>query len=136
MFDILVYGLSVAICGMLTVFAALIILIGLVKALEKCVSGEALELFKEKVGAKVAARFRGQVTEAAPAAVQNVAANNDELVAVITAAVAAMLEAEAAAGGAAVEEAPKGFVVRSIRRISNAPAWNRAGREEQVYSRM
>ena len=136
MFDILVYGLSVAVCGMLTVFAALVILIGLVKALEKCVSGEALELFKEKVGAKVAARFRGQVTEAAPAAVQSVAANNDELVAVITAAVAAMLEAETAAGDAAVEEVPKGFVVRSIRRISNAPAWNRAGREEQVYSRM
>ena len=136
MFDILMYGLSVAVVGMATVFLGLIILIGLVKALEKCVSGEALELLKEKVGAKVAARFRGQVTEAAPAAVQNVAANNDELVAVITAAVAAMLEAEAAAGGAAVEEAPKGFVVRSIRRISNAPAWNRAGREEQVYSRM
>ena len=138
MFNILVYGFSVAICGMLTVFAALVILIGLVKALEKCVSGEALAFFMEKVGAKVKARFRNDEVNApaaAPAAVE--AANNDELVAVITAAVAAMLEAEAAAGGeAAAEEAPKGFVVRSIRRISNAPAWNRAGREEQVYSRM
>ncbi|MBR2942471.1 MAG: OadG family protein [Clostridia bacterium] len=135
MFNILVYGLSVAVCGMATVFAALVILIGLVKALEKCVSGEALAFVKEKVGAKVQARFRSEVSApvAAPAAQ---AENNDELVAVITAAVAAMLEAEAAAGGAAVEEAPKGFVVRSIRRISNAPAWNRAGREEQVYSRM
>ena len=28
------------------------------------------------------------------------------------------------------------IAVRSIRRINNAPAWNRAGREEQVYSRM
>ena len=135
MFNILVYGLSVAVCGMATVFAALVILIGLVKALEKCVSGEALAFVKEKVGAKVQARFRSEVSApaAAPAAQ---AENNDELVAVITAAVAAMLEAEAAAGGAAVEEAPKGFVVRSIHRISNAPAWNRAGREEQVYSRM
>ena len=34
------------------------------------------------------------------------------------------------------EENATGFVVRSIRRINNAPAWNRAGREEQVYSRM
>ena len=34
------------------------------------------------------------------------------------------------------EENTTGFVVRSIRRINNAPAWNRAGREEQVYSRM
>ena len=37
---------------------------------------------------------------------------------------------------AAGEENTSGFVVRSIRRINNAPAWNRAGREEQVYSRM
>ena len=34
------------------------------------------------------------------------------------------------------DENTTGFVVRSIRRINNAPAWNRAGREEQVYSRM
>jgi hypothetical protein len=27
------------------------------------------------------------------------------------------------------------FVVRHIKRVNNAPAWNRAGREEQVYSR-
>ena len=27
------------------------------------------------------------------------------------------------------------FVVKHIKRINNAPAWNRAGREEQVYSR-
>ena len=49
--------------------------------------------------------------------------------AVIAAAVAMAMEA-------AGEENTTGFVVRSIRRINNAPAWNRAGREEQVYSRM
>ena len=52
-----------------------------------------------------------------------------ELIAVIAAAVAAAMEASG-------EEEPTGFVVRSIRRINNAPAWNLAGREEQVYSRM
>ena len=52
-----------------------------------------------------------------------------ELIAVIAAAVAAAMEAAGA-------EEPTGFVVRSIRRVNNAPAWNRAGREEQVYSRM
>ena len=134
MFDILVYGLSVAVCGMLTVFAALIILIGLVKVLEKFVAGSALSLVKGKAGAKEAARFRNE--SEAPAAAQEAVKDNGELIAVITAAVAAMLEAEAASSGAAVGEAPKGFVVRSIRRVSNAPAWNRAGREEQVYSRM
>ena len=44
--------------------------------------------------------------------------------------------AVAAAMEQAGEENTTGFVVRSIRRINNAPAWNRAGREEQVYSRM
>ena len=29
----------------------------------------------------------------------------------------------------------KAFVVRSIRRVG-IPAWNRAGREEQIYSRL
>jgi len=27
------------------------------------------------------------------------------------------------------------FVVKHVKRIHNAPAWNRAGREEQIYSR-
>ena len=49
--------------------------------------------------------------------------------AIIAAAVAAAMEQSG-------EENTTGFVVRSIRRINNAPAWNRAGREEQVYSRM
>ena len=59
-----------------------------------------------------------------------------ELLAVITAAVAAMLGAEMAQ--AAEPEAPisDGFVVRSFRRVGSAPAWGRAGREEQVYSRL
>ena len=55
--------------------------------------------------------------------------HDDELIAVIAAAVAAAMEQ-------AGEENTTGGVVRSIRRINNAPAWNRAGREEQVYSRM
>ena len=36
---------------------------------------------------------------------------------------------------ASVWEGQNGFVVRHIRRIHNAPAWNRAGREEQIYNR-
>ena len=69
---------------------------------------------------------------AAPAPVAEEAVeetDDDELIAVIAAAVAAAMEQ-------AGEENTTGFVVRSIRRINNAPAWNRAGREEQVYSRM
>ena len=36
---------------------------------------------------------------------------------------------------AAVWESPNGFVVRHVKRVSNAPAWKRAGRDEQTYSR-
>lgn len=123
MFAILKYGLSVAVVGMLTVFVALIILIALIKGMEK---GIAAITGKKKIDNSV----NGAKPEVTPMVVQTTEVGGDELVAVITAAIAAVMEAEG------VEAAPNGFVVRSIRRISNAPAWNRAGREEQVYSRM
>lgn len=47
-----------------------------------------------------------------------------EVIAAITAAIAAVWQKDA------------GFVVRRIRRIHNAPAWNRAGRDDQIYSRL
>ena len=42
---------------------------------------------------------------------------------VITAAVAAMMGEG------------NGFTVRRVRRVTNTPAWAKAGREEQIYSR-
>ena len=50
-------------------------------------------------------------------------ADDSELIAVISAAVAMMMEDGSA------------FTVRRVRRVQNAPAWQKAGREEQVYSR-
>ena len=119
---ILKYGLSVAAVGILTVFVALIILIGLIKVMEIVVGG---------VTKKKAAPAPAPAAPAPAPAVEETAEEKDEgeLIAVIAAAVAAAMEA-------AGEEEPTGFVVRSIRRVNNAPAWNRAGREEQVYSRM
>ena len=117
---ILQYGLSVALVGIGTVFVGLIILIALIKLMEIVMSSA--------TGKKKAAA-------PAPAAPASVAeepveeTDDDELIAVIAAAVAAAMEQSG-------EENTTGFVVRSIRRINNAPAWNRAGREEQVYSRM
>ena len=139
MFDILVYGLSVAVCGMATVFLALIILIGLVKGLEKFTNGEIASLVKSKLADKL-----GAVAPQQPAKSSSIPTLDDaELFAVITAAVAAVMEEEAKVVAAAAPTAeaaaqvkPASFVVRSIRRVNNAPAWNRAGREEQVYSRM
>ena len=122
MLSILRYGLSVAAVGILTVFVALIILIGLIKVMEIVVGS---------VTKKKAAPAPAPAAPAPAPAVEEAAEEEDEgeLIAVIAAAVAAAMEA-------AGEEEPTGFVVRSIRRVNNAPAWNRAGREEQVYSRM
>lgn len=117
--SIIKYGLSVSLVGISTVFVGLIILIALIKILE-IVMGSVN-------GRKKPEEAPAAVSEA-PVVEEIVEEEDDgELVAVIAAAVAAILEAEG-------EET--GFVVRSIRRINNAPAWNRAGREEQVYSRL
>ena len=122
MFAILKYGLSVAVVGIMTVFVALVILIGLIKAMELVIGG---------VTKKKAAPAPAPAAPAPAPVVEETAEEEDEgeLIAVIAAAVAAAMEASG-------EEEPTGFVVRSIRRVNNAPAWNRAGREEQVYSRM
>lgn len=117
---ILQYGLSVALVGIGTVFVGLIILIALIKLMEIVMASA--------TGKKKAAAL----APAAPAPVAEEPVeetDDDELIAVIAAAVAAAMEQSG-------EENTTGFVVRSIRRINNAPAWNRAGREEQVYSRM
>ena len=118
--SILKYGLSVSLVGIGTVFVGLVILIGLIKVLEIVMKN-------------TAGKTKAETPAPAPAPVVEEAAeeetDDDELIAVIAAAVAAAMEATGA-------EDASGFVVRSIRRINNAPAWNRAGREEQVYSRM
>ena len=111
------YGLSVALVGIATVFVGLIILIGLIKLMEMIMTG----------GRGRERRPKAPAPAAAPAPVAEEAVeetDDDELIAVIAAAVAAAMEQ-------AGEENTTGFVVRSIRRINNAPAWNRAGREER-----
>ena len=117
------YGLSVAAVGILTVFVALVILIGLIKVMELVINGASKK--------KTAPAPAPTAPAPAPVVEETVAEEEDEgeLIAVIAAAVAAAMEASG-------EEEPTGFVVRSIRRVNNAPAWNRAGREEQVYSRL
>ena len=48
----------------------------------------------------------------------------EQLIAVLTAAVSAVWDGDGT------------FVVRRVRRIQTSPAWQKAGREEQIYSRM
>ncbi len=111
----LTFGLSVTILGMVVVFVGLIVLILCVKAIS-LISGTKAP----KQAAVPPAQHCVTVSSVSQAAAQG---PSPEVVAAITAAIAAMWQGET------------GFVIRHMKRIHNAPAWNRAGREEQTYSR-
>ena len=128
MFSILTYGLSVALVGMGTVFCGLVILIGIIKGMEKVLPKITAGDFSLKnLSAPKAAK-----TEAPAIVIQTANVNDDAVVAAISAALMTVIEEEVKANPA---KAKNTFVVRSIGRIGT-PAWNRAGREEQVYSRL
>lgn len=101
---------------MIVVFAGLVLLIGFITIL-----GVAA---KERKKPAPKAEQKAE-SVAAPPVQTAVAADgvSPEVIAAITAAIAA------------VWESPNGFVVRHVKRVSNAPAWKRAGRDEQTYSR-
>ena len=110
------FGLGVAGLGMIMVFAGLVLLIGFITIL-----GVAAKERK-----KPAPKTEQKAEAVAAPPVQTVVAEDGvspEVIAAITAAIAA------------VWESPNGFVVRHVKRVSNAPAWKRAGRDEQTYSR-
>ncbi len=128
MFSILTYGLSVALVGMGTVFCGLIILIGIIKGMEKVLPQITAGDFSLKnLKAPKAAK-----TDAPTIVIQTANVNDDAVVAAISAALMTVIEEEVKENPA---KAKSTFVVRSIRRMGT-PAWNRAGREEQVYSRL
>lgn len=112
-------SLLVAIVGILVVFLGLCILIMLIKGL--ALATERMGKKKEKPAA--AAPTPAPAPVQAPVAEAVTEENDDALIAVISAAVACMMEQGSA------------FTVRRVRRISDAPAWQKAGREEQIYSR-
>lgn len=109
-------SLLVAVVGILVVFAGLLILICLIKVL-----ASATERMGKKKAAPAPAPAPAPVAPV-PVVEETVAADDDALIAVITAAVACMMDDNT------------GFTVRRVRRINSAPAWQKAGREEQVYS--
>ena len=112
-----VTGLGVAVLGMLTVFAGLVILIVFITLLGK---------FTAKGGKKKNNTPSGEVKKAEEAPAAPAAAPVEGIPADVIAAITAALSVMMGEGK---------FVVRHVKRISNAPAWNRAGREEQIYSR-
>ena len=115
-------SLIVTVTGLVVVFFGLVVLMALIKVLVAATKN----IGKPKQP-KAAPKAAEPAPAAAPAAPAPVAAavetNDDALIAVITAAVACMMEDGSA------------FTVRRVRRISNTPAWQKAGREEQIYSR-
>jgi sodium pump decarboxylase gamma subunit len=123
--ETVLYGLQVAVIGMLVVFVGLYILILFIGLIRQALKRNAAPEKAADPGLRSAS-----VTP--PPAVREQGANG-ALLAVITAAVAAALGAE---GGGSAGGPAGGFVVRAVRRVQKAPAWNRAGREEQMYNRM
>lgn len=113
------FSLIVMLIGMLTVFFGLVLLIGLIKVMQMLTSN--LGQGKKKKAAKAAEA--APAPAAAPVVEEVPVTDDNELIAVISAAVAMMMEDGSA------------FTVRRVRRVTNAPVWNKAGREEQVYSR-
>ena len=116
------FGLIVTLIGMLTVFFGLVLLIGLIKLMENATAnlgkgGKGGKKAKKQAEAPAPAPVAAPVVEEVPVA------DDSELIAVISAAVAMMMEDGSA------------FTVRRVRRVQNAPAWQKAGREEQVYRR-
>lgn len=113
----LTFGLSVALIGMLVVFAGLVLLIGCIKL---------ITLLSNRQTAKQQ-NAPGEAVEAEDESEADLTVEEGvtpEIVAALTAAIAAVWQGDT------------GFTVRRVRRVHNAPAWNRAGREDQVYSRM
>ena len=127
MFSILLYGLSVALVGMGTVFCGLVILIGIIKGMEKVLP----QITSGDFSLKNLSAPKAAKNDAPAIVIQTANVNDDAVVAAISAALMTIIDEEVKANPA---KAKNTFVVRSIRRIGT-PAWNRAGREEQVYSR-
>ena len=115
--DKLMLGLSTAVIGMLVVFFGLLILIGCIYVMTAITSRS-----KKAIAPT-------QETAPAPEAKQpaeEIAAEDDQLIAVISAAIAAVWQGESNSG----------FVVRRIKRVQKSTARARAARDEQIFSRL
>ena len=112
----LTFGLGVAVLGLVVVFFGLLILIGFIKLLS-WVNGLSE---KKKAIPQAEAPAAELIPQPEPVVEEGIPG---EVIAAISAAIAAVWDGEG------------GFVVRRVRRIQNAPAWNRVGRDEQMLNR-
>ena len=114
----LTLGLSTTAIGLLVVFFGLAVLILLIILMGKINEASNKKTEKKELPAKEQIPVQPEET------VQE-EADDSELIAVISAAVAAVWD-----------EKQGGFVVRRVKRIHNAAAWEKSGREQQLYGRM
>ena len=119
--DKLIFGLSVTAVGMIIVFLGLTVLIFCLKTMNAAMNPKTKKTSKEVPVPAEYTPAAAPAVEPEPAPVQD----DTQLAAVIAAAIAAIWQDE-----------NTGFVVRRIRRVNNSSAWQRAGREEQIYSRL
>jgi len=125
--DKILFGLGVAALGMMTVFAGLIILIVFITILSKFNAATEGKKKNNPQSGKVKKADEPEVPGEVLAAITAALAANDQT---------APADVVAAIAGALCVIMGEGkFVVRHVKRIHNAPVWNRAGREEQIYSR-
>lgn len=120
----LMFGLSVTAVGLIIVFLGLALLIWCITLLRK-ISTEGREAPSGAVPGVESAQdpnLPAVLGTAVALAMEQQA--QEQLIAVLTAAVSALWEGDG------------GFVVRRVRRIQPSSAWEKAGREEQIYSRM
>lgn len=125
--DKIIFGLGVSILGMVTVFAGLVILIAFINILSKVTAAAEGKKKNKPSAGEVKAAVGSEVPGDVMAAISAALAAYDETPSPeVVAAIAAALNMVMGEGK---------FVVKHVKRIRNAPAWNRAGREEQIYSR-
>lgn len=118
--DKIEFGLSVTVVGLLVVFAGLSLLILCLIAFKYFFSE------RKKAPSATPAEETAPVFAAQPELPEETVPGGiaPEVIAAITAAVSAVWQKDT------------GFIVRRVRRIHTAPAWNRAGRDDQIYSRL
>ena len=111
--DLIMAGLAYTVMGILIVFAILVIIMLVIKA---------MALFSGEKKPKAVQAPVQTPSQPAPAVVEE-KADDSELVAAITAAIAVF-----------TEQSTSDFVVRSYKKVSGG-AWNKAGRREMLENR-
>lgn len=117
--DPILYGLLVTLFGMVTVFAVLMLLWGVLALMRP--------LFSDKTATKQAPVENAPAPVVASVSAVNIVAEEDseELIAVITAAINACMGSQS------------NLVVRRITRVSdNTPVWGQIARNEQMLNRI